>query len=161
MKQSLWAETRGAPRTLFLLLTFGYFFGTELVWAQTLGKRVMKLRVVGEDGAKLSAGAAAMRRPVTSPIRGTLSGRALRRRATGRAAIARAAARRGWHVPRGPTTLGTQTKQPRRLALRGKSGHHRAGWSGTPTRGNPRESATETHRRWRAGRIPPSAHRQG
>src|SRR3954454_181339 len=27
--------------------------------------------------------------------------------------------------------------------LRGKSGHHRAGWSVTPTRGNPRESATE------------------
>jgi hypothetical protein len=27
--------------------------------------------------------------------------------------------------------------------LRGKSGHHRARWSVTPTRGNPRESATE------------------
>src|SRR5207237_9894546 len=26
---------------------------------------------------------------------------------------------------------------------RGKSGHRRAGWSGNPTRGNPRESATE------------------
>jgi len=63
-KRSLWAETEGGPRTLFLLLTFAYFFGTELVWAQTLGKRVMKLRVVGEDGAKLSAGAAAIRNVV-------------------------------------------------------------------------------------------------
>ena len=45
-QRSLWAETEGGPRTLFLLLTFAYFFGTELVWAQTLGKRVMKLRVV-------------------------------------------------------------------------------------------------------------------
>jgi hypothetical protein len=34
--------------------------------------------------------------------------------------------------------------------LRGKSGHHRAGWSRS-TRGNPRESATETNRR-----CPPS-----
>ena len=61
---SLWAETQGGPRALFFLLTFAYFFGTELVWAQTLGKRVMKLRVVGEDGAKLSAGAAAIRNVV-------------------------------------------------------------------------------------------------
>lgn len=60
-KRSLWAETEGAPRTLFLLLTFAYFFGTEFVWAQTLGKRVMKIRVVGEDGGRLGAGAAAIR----------------------------------------------------------------------------------------------------
>ena len=52
-KRSLWAETEGGPRALFLLLTFAYFFGTELLWGQTLGKRVMKIRVVGEDGAKL------------------------------------------------------------------------------------------------------------
>ena len=32
---------------------------------------------------------------------------------------------------------------------RGKSGHHRAGRWVTPTRGNPRESATEIHGRWR------------
>ena len=37
----------------------------------------------------------------------------------------------------------TANEQPRRYRLRGKSGHHRAGWSVTPTRGNPRESATE------------------
>ncbi len=60
-KRSLWAETQGAPRTLFLLLTFAYFFGTELAWAQTLGKRVMKIRVVREDGGKLDAGPAAIR----------------------------------------------------------------------------------------------------
>ncbi len=63
-KRSLWAETEGGPRTLFLLLTFAYFFGTELLWGQTLGKRVMKIRVVGEDGAKLGAGAAAIRNVV-------------------------------------------------------------------------------------------------
>jgi len=60
-KRSLWAEARGAPQILFLLLTFAYFFGTELAWAQTLGKRVMKLRVVREDGSKLGAGPAAIR----------------------------------------------------------------------------------------------------
>lgn len=52
---SLWAETQGTPRALFFLLTFAYFFGTELVWAQTLGKRVMKLRVVRSDGTKAGA----------------------------------------------------------------------------------------------------------
>jgi uncharacterized RDD family membrane protein YckC len=60
-KRSLWAETAGAPRTLFLVLTFGYFFGTETAWGQTLGKRVMKLRVVGADGARLGAAASAIR----------------------------------------------------------------------------------------------------
>ena len=60
-KQSLWAETEGSPRTIFLLLTFAYYFGTEMAWAQTIGKRVMKLRVVRVDGGKLSAGPAAIR----------------------------------------------------------------------------------------------------
>jgi uncharacterized RDD family membrane protein YckC len=60
-KRSLWAETEGGPRTLFLLLTFAYYFGTEAAWAQTLGKRVMKLRVVGVDGARLSPAASAIR----------------------------------------------------------------------------------------------------
>jgi len=41
---------------LFFLLMFGYFFGTELAWGQTIGKRVMKLRVVLVDGAKAGAG---------------------------------------------------------------------------------------------------------
>ena len=63
-KQSLWAETEGSPRTIFLLLTFAYYFGTEMVWAQTIGKRVMKLRVVRADGGKLTAGPAAIRNVV-------------------------------------------------------------------------------------------------
>ena len=58
---SLWAETQGAPRALFFLLTFAYFFGTELAWAQTLGKRVMKLRVVSDNGTKPGAGPIAIR----------------------------------------------------------------------------------------------------
>lgn len=58
---SLWAETQGAPRALFFLLTFAYFFATELVWARTLGKRVMKLRVVSENGSRAGAGPVAVR----------------------------------------------------------------------------------------------------
>jgi uncharacterized RDD family membrane protein YckC len=60
-KRSLWAETSGSPRAVFLLLAFAYFFATELVWAQTIGKRVMKLRVMRVDGSRLSAGPAAIR----------------------------------------------------------------------------------------------------
>jgi uncharacterized RDD family membrane protein YckC len=54
--RSIWAETQGSPRTVFFLLTFAYFVVTELVWAQTLGKRVMNLRVVAIDGGKPGAG---------------------------------------------------------------------------------------------------------
>jgi uncharacterized RDD family membrane protein YckC len=60
-KRSIWAETSGSPRAVFIVLTFAYFFVTELVWAQTIGKRVMKLRVVRQDGGKLGAGPAAVR----------------------------------------------------------------------------------------------------
>ena len=63
-KRSIWAETSGSPRAVFLLLTFAYFFAAELVWAQTIGKRVMKLRVVRQDGGKLGAGPAALRNVV-------------------------------------------------------------------------------------------------
>ena len=63
-KRSIWAETSGSPRAVFLLLTFAYFFVTELVWSQTIGKRVMKLRVVRQDGGKLGAGPAAIRNVV-------------------------------------------------------------------------------------------------
>ena len=59
--RSIWAETDGSPRAIFFVLAFLYYFGTELVWAQTLGKRVMKLRVVGPGGAKLTAGPALIR----------------------------------------------------------------------------------------------------
>jgi uncharacterized RDD family membrane protein YckC len=54
--RSIWAETQGSPRTVFFLLTFAYFVVTELVWAQTLGKRVMNLRVVTIDGGRPGAG---------------------------------------------------------------------------------------------------------
>ena len=60
-KRSIWAETEGSPRSVFLLLTFAYFFATELVWGQTIGKRVMELRVVRADGSPLTAGPAAIR----------------------------------------------------------------------------------------------------
>jgi uncharacterized RDD family membrane protein YckC len=59
--RSIWAETSGSPRAVFFLLTFAYFLGTELAWAQTIGKRVMKLRVVMHDGGKLAAGPAFVR----------------------------------------------------------------------------------------------------
>ena len=62
--RSIWAETEGSPRAVFFVLAFAYYFGTELVWAQTVGKRVMKLRVVGPGGAKLSAGPALIRNVV-------------------------------------------------------------------------------------------------
>jgi uncharacterized RDD family membrane protein YckC len=63
-KRSVWAETSGSPRAVFFLLTLAYFVATELVWGQTIGKRVMKLRVVGLDGAKLTPGAAVIRNVV-------------------------------------------------------------------------------------------------
>ena len=60
--RSLLAESKGGgARPVFILLTFLYFFGTELLWGQTIGKRVMKLRVVGLDGGKLGAGPSAIR----------------------------------------------------------------------------------------------------
>jgi uncharacterized RDD family membrane protein YckC len=63
-RRSIWAETQGSPRLVFLLLTFAYFFGTEAVWAQTVGKRVLRLRVVRVDGSPLGAGPAAIRNVV-------------------------------------------------------------------------------------------------
>jgi len=51
-------------RALFVVLTFAYFFVTEAVWAQTLGKRALGLRVVGLDGAKPTAGAVLIRNVV-------------------------------------------------------------------------------------------------
>ncbi len=40
----------GAGFLLFLLLAFLYYWRTEAMWAQTLGKRWLGLKVVGEDG---------------------------------------------------------------------------------------------------------------
>lgn len=44
------------PAGLFLLLTFLYFFVSELAWTQTIGKRALKLRVARLDGTKPAAG---------------------------------------------------------------------------------------------------------
>ncbi len=58
---SLWAETQGRPRVAFFLLTFAYFVGSELVWGQTLGKRLLGIRVVSDDGARATWGQIATR----------------------------------------------------------------------------------------------------
>lgn len=63
--RSVWAETQGgSARPVWILLTLAYFFGTEAAWGQTIGKRVMKLRVVGLDGDSLGAGPAFIRNVV-------------------------------------------------------------------------------------------------
>ncbi|HEV7808294.1 MAG TPA: RDD family protein [Solirubrobacteraceae bacterium] len=49
---------------LFLGLTFLYYWGTEATSAQTLGKRVLGLRVVGVDGAPASSRAILVRNVV-------------------------------------------------------------------------------------------------
>lgn len=48
-------------RLLILGLAFGYYWGTETLWAQTLGKRVLDIRVVRVDGTKAGAGAVFVR----------------------------------------------------------------------------------------------------
>jgi uncharacterized RDD family membrane protein YckC len=58
---SLWAETQGRPRVVFFLLTFAYFVATELTSGQTLGKRLLGLRVVRADGSRAEAGAIVIR----------------------------------------------------------------------------------------------------
>ncbi|HEV2059602.1 MAG TPA: RDD family protein [Solirubrobacteraceae bacterium] len=48
-------------RILAICLVFGYYWIAEAVWAQTVGKRVMKIRVVRIDGSKAAAGATFVR----------------------------------------------------------------------------------------------------
>ncbi|MDX6679692.1 MAG: hypothetical protein QOE31_3744 [Solirubrobacteraceae bacterium] len=48
-------------RVLILCLVFAYYWGTETVWAQTLGKKVLDIRVERVDGTKASAGATFVR----------------------------------------------------------------------------------------------------
>ena len=43
-------------RLLILTLVVGYYWVTETVWAQTIGKRVMRIRVERTDGSKATAG---------------------------------------------------------------------------------------------------------
>ncbi|MGH2840010.1 MAG: RDD family protein [Solirubrobacteraceae bacterium] len=51
----------GAGFLLFLLLTFLYYWRTEAMWGQTLGKRWLGLKVVGEDGAPATSQAVLVR----------------------------------------------------------------------------------------------------
>jgi uncharacterized RDD family membrane protein YckC len=48
-------------RVLILSLVFAYYWGTETVWAQTLGKRALGIRVERVDGSKATAGATFLR----------------------------------------------------------------------------------------------------
>ena len=48
-------------RLLAIGLVLAYYCATELAWAQTLGKRVMKLRVVCADGTKADSGSLLVR----------------------------------------------------------------------------------------------------
>ncbi len=48
-------------RVLILCLVFAYYWGTETIWGQTLGKRVLDIRVVRVDGSKATAGATFVR----------------------------------------------------------------------------------------------------
>jgi uncharacterized RDD family membrane protein YckC len=61
---SVEAKIRGGPSVLFVLLAFAYFVATERMSGQTVGKRVMKLRVVGADGAPPTTGAVVIRNVV-------------------------------------------------------------------------------------------------
>lgn len=51
----------GLSAIVFLVLVFGYFFGSELAFGQTLGKRLFRIRVVSREGQRPSAGAIAAR----------------------------------------------------------------------------------------------------
>lgn len=44
-------------RVLLIVLVFGYFWASEAIWAQTIGKRVLGIRVERVDGTKASVGA--------------------------------------------------------------------------------------------------------
>jgi len=48
-------------RLLILCLAFGYYWVSETVWGQTIGKRVLAIRVVRADGGKPGAGAVFVR----------------------------------------------------------------------------------------------------
>ena len=51
----------GAEFVLFLALMLLYYFAAELRWGQTVGKRVLGLRVSARDGSEPSAGQVAAR----------------------------------------------------------------------------------------------------
>jgi len=58
---SVTARLGPRDRALFFILTFAYFFGTEAVWAQTLGKRALNLHVRAVDGSKPTSTAVLVR----------------------------------------------------------------------------------------------------
>jgi len=48
-------------RIVILGLVFAYYFATEMVWGQTVGKRVLDIRVERVDGTKATPGAILIR----------------------------------------------------------------------------------------------------
>lgn len=54
-------NSSGLVTLLFLFLTFAYFTAFEGQWGQTLGKKVLSIKVVAEDGSQLTMGKAAIR----------------------------------------------------------------------------------------------------
>ncbi len=51
----------GTDALIYFALVLLYYFATEAASAQTLGKRLLGLRVVGRDGSRAGAGAIAVR----------------------------------------------------------------------------------------------------
>jgi uncharacterized RDD family membrane protein YckC len=51
----------GGPFLAYVALSFAYYFVLELMTGQTIGKKVMKLRVAMLNGSPLTAGPAAVR----------------------------------------------------------------------------------------------------
>jgi uncharacterized RDD family membrane protein YckC len=51
----------GASIVVFLILVFAYYAALELLWGQTLGKRLFRIRVISRRGDKPSAIAIAAR----------------------------------------------------------------------------------------------------
>jgi uncharacterized RDD family membrane protein YckC len=54
-------ELEGAETVIWTVLGFGYYFATEALWARTLGKRLLGLRVERIDGSAPGAGPVAIR----------------------------------------------------------------------------------------------------
>jgi uncharacterized RDD family membrane protein YckC len=54
-------ELEDVETVVWGLLGFGYYFATEARWGQTLGKRLLGLRVARLDGASADAGPVAIR----------------------------------------------------------------------------------------------------
>ena len=97
--------------------------------------RRRRARPRARSARRRCARAASRRLPASSAAAAATAAR----RSASRGALARAAFAR----PPRATVPWRRPSSRGGFGLRGKSGHHRARWSVTPTRGNPRESATE------------------